>query len=56
MINECPHCEANIEEYLDTDLFDKVGDSNDFDDECPECEKEISVRVDWNPIFYVVKK
>ncbi len=56
-MSNCPWCNADIQEYLETDLTECLGEnSNDFEDECPKCEKEIKVEVEWDPIFDVEKK
>ena len=54
-MNNCPWCDADIQKYLETDLTDKVDIHNEFEDDCPKCEKIIKVEVDWSPVFYITK-
>ena len=49
---ECPFCGKDIN--MDQEMVDHISDgSPPYEFECPHCEKEMTVHVDWEPIYFI---
>lgn len=45
---ECPYCEH---EFEDENYHESLGNDNTYDLECPNCNKEMEITVEWEPSF-----
>lgn len=49
---ECPFCGENIN--MDEEMADHIIDGEPpYELECPYCENEMKVSVDWEPVYFV---